>query len=85
MTYFKQNFIADDLSKRMLNPEMTPETEESLYNDALNIYSTYLDSESADYLNLPDYISQGMKQSNKERFFKFFFCIYHLLTIKFFV
>lgn len=47
----------------MLNPEMTPETEESLYNDALNIYSTYLDSESADFLNLPGYISQGMKQS----------------------
>lgn len=49
----------------MLNPEITPETEETLYNDAQNIYSTYLDPDSADFLNLPMYISNGMKQSNR--------------------
>ncbi|OXU20981.1 hypothetical protein TSAR_003479 [Trichomalopsis sarcophagae] len=53
----------DDLSKRMLNPEITPEIEETLYIDAQNIYTTYLDPESADFLNLPIYISQGMKQN----------------------
>lgn len=47
----------------MLNPDMTQEIEETLYNDARNIYTTYLDPESADFLNLPMYISQGMKQS----------------------
>jgi hypothetical protein len=49
----------------MLNPEMTPAIEETLYIDAKNIYCTYLDPESVDFLNLPIYISQGMKQSNK--------------------
>lgn len=47
----------------MLNPEITPEIEETLYTDAQYIYTTYLDPESADFLNLPMYISQGMKQS----------------------
>ncbi|XP_058798225.1 sorting nexin-14-like [Phymastichus coffea] len=51
-----------DLSKRMLNPEMTLMTEETLYNDAKKIYSIYLDPESIDFLNLPMYISQGMKE-----------------------
>ena len=48
----------------MLDPEIKPENEEALYNDAMNIYATYLDPESVDFLNLPMYISQGMKQSN---------------------
>ncbi|XP_014206596.1 sorting nexin-14-like [Copidosoma floridanum] len=52
----------DDLSKRMLNPEITPELEKTLYADARSIYSTYLDSESPDFLNLPMYIAQGMKE-----------------------
>ncbi|XP_012271513.1 sorting nexin-14 isoform X2 [Orussus abietinus] len=51
----------DDLSKRMLNPEMTPDIEESLYIDAQNIYSTYLNPEAPDYLHLPLYISKGME------------------------
>ncbi|CAD6221169.1 GSCOCG00005067001-RA-CDS [Cotesia congregata] len=38
----------DDLSKRMLNPEMTEEIEENLYLDAQNIYSTYLDPTGSD-------------------------------------
>lgn len=49
----------------MLNPEMTPEIEETLYSDALNIYTTYLDPQSPDHLNLPAYISQGMEQSKQ--------------------
>lgn len=60
--------LLDDLSKRMLDPEITPANEETLYADALNIYSTYLDPESTDYLNLPSYISEGMKQSKSLNF-----------------
>ncbi|KAL7288116.1 sorting nexin-14-like isoform X2 [Trichogramma pretiosum] len=52
----------DDLSKRLLNPDMKPEMEETLHAEALKIYSTYLDPEGPDFLNLPIYISQGMKQ-----------------------
>ncbi|XP_043278854.1 sorting nexin-14-like isoform X2 [Venturia canescens] len=52
----------DDLSKRMLNPEITPVIEEILYVDALNIYSTYLDPDGSDYLHLPAHISQGMQE-----------------------
>lgn len=55
----------------MLNPDMTPEIEETLYTDALNIYMTYLDARSPDHLNLPLYISQGMKQSNKLKFLSY--------------
>lgn len=64
-TIYKYYYIIflDDLSKRMLNPEITPEIEETLYADAQNIYSTYLDPESTDFLNLPTHISQGMKES----------------------
>ncbi|XP_034949183.1 sorting nexin-14-like [Chelonus insularis] len=52
----------DDLSKRMLNPEMTKEMEENLFIDAQNIYSTYLDPEGSEYVYLPWHISQGMQQ-----------------------
>ncbi|XP_015608100.1 sorting nexin-14 isoform X2 [Cephus cinctus] len=52
----------DDLSKRMLNPEMSPETEENLFIDAQNLYSTYLNPEGPDYLHLPLHISMGMRQ-----------------------
>ncbi|KAF7990048.1 hypothetical protein HCN44_008722 [Aphidius gifuensis] len=52
----------DDLSKRMLNPEMTPEIEEILFTDASNIYSTYLKPDGLEYLDLPDHICDGMKK-----------------------
>ncbi|KAK0097139.1 hypothetical protein PV326_003144 [Microctonus aethiopoides] len=52
----------DDLSKRMLNPDMTKEIEINLYTDAQSIYSTYLDPESSEYLNLPWHISAGMQE-----------------------
>lgn len=47
----------------MLNPEITSTIEETLYVDALNIYSTYLDPDGSDYLYLPAHISQGMHES----------------------
>ncbi|XP_011314371.1 sorting nexin-14 [Fopius arisanus] len=50
----------DDLSKRMLTPDMTSDLEESLYTSAQSIYSSYLDPEGGEYLHLPWHISQGM-------------------------
>lgn len=55
-------FSLDDLSKRMLNPEMTPAIEEALFLDAQNIYSTYLTSDGPEYFHLPSHISKGMKE-----------------------
>ncbi|KAJ8681663.1 hypothetical protein QAD02_017455 [Eretmocerus hayati] len=52
----------DDLSKRLLDPEMSVEAEQALYNDAKSIYSSYMDPESSDFLNLPINICEGMKQ-----------------------
>ncbi|XP_008560799.1 sorting nexin-14 [Microplitis demolitor] len=52
----------DDLSKRMLNPEITREIEENLYLDAQNIYSTYLDPNSSEYIHLPWHITLGLQQ-----------------------
>ncbi|XP_015120407.1 sorting nexin-14 [Diachasma alloeum] len=52
----------DDLSKRMLNPDVTPDLEEALYTDAQSIYSTYLDPQGPEYLHLPWHITQGMHQ-----------------------
>lgn len=69
----------------MLNPEMTPTTEETLYNDAKKIYTTYLDPESIDFLNLPMYISQGMKESKYRYFYVCFlisFLFFHFFWVK---
>lgn len=46
----------------MLNPEMTRENEENLFIDAQNIYSTYLDPLSSEYVHLPWHICQGMQE-----------------------
>ncbi|XP_053994319.1 sorting nexin-14-like [Hylaeus volcanicus] len=50
----------DDLSKRMLNPDMSENAESSLYTDIQNMYSTYLDPNGPEYLHLPEDISIGI-------------------------
>ncbi|XP_076296987.1 sorting nexin-14 isoform X2 [Lasioglossum baleicum] len=52
----------DDLSKRMLNPEISADAENSLYIDIQNMYSTYLDPDGPEYLHLPKEISMGIQQ-----------------------
>lgn len=41
---------------------MSPEAEEDLYVDVQNMYSTFLDPDSPEYLHLPQHISVGIKQ-----------------------
>lgn len=52
----------DDLSKRMLNPEMSTSAERSLYVDVRNMYTVYLDPDGPEYLYLPLHISKGIRQ-----------------------
>lgn len=52
----------DDLSKRMLNPEMSTSAEKSLYTDVRNLYAVYLDPDGPEYLYLPLHISNGIRQ-----------------------
>ncbi|KAL6264772.1 hypothetical protein P5V15_004870 [Pogonomyrmex californicus] len=52
----------DDLSKRMLNPEMSTSAEKSLYIDVRNMYMIYLDPDGPEYLYLPLHISKGIQQ-----------------------
>lgn len=52
----------DDLSKRMLNPEMSSSAEKSLYIDVRNLYTIYLDPDGPEYLYLPLHITQGIRQ-----------------------
>ncbi|EZA49201.1 hypothetical protein DMN91_007953 [Ooceraea biroi] len=51
----------DDLSKRVLNPEMSISAEESLYIDVQNMYTIYLDPDGPEYLYLPLHISKGIQ------------------------
>lgn len=53
----------DDLSKRMLNPEMSANAEENLYIDVQTMYTVYLDPDGPEYLYLPLHISKGIQQS----------------------
>ncbi|XP_043256850.1 sorting nexin-14-like [Colletes gigas] len=52
----------DDLSKRMLNPDISEDDKYSLYTDIQNMYSMYLDPEGPEYLYLPEDISIGIQQ-----------------------
>ncbi|XP_018300298.1 sorting nexin-14 [Mycetomoellerius zeteki] len=52
----------DDLSKRMLNPEMSTIAEKNLYIDVRNMYKMYLDPDGSEYLYLPLHISKGIRQ-----------------------
>ncbi|XP_046611100.1 sorting nexin-14-like isoform X1 [Neodiprion virginianus] len=52
----------DDLSKRLLNPDITVETEENLYAVAQNLYSSYLTLDTPNYLHLPVHISKGLQK-----------------------
>lgn len=52
----------DDLSKRMLSPDMSVETEENLYAAAQSLYSSYLIPETPNYLHLPLHISKGLQK-----------------------
>lgn len=47
----------------MLNPEMPPSAEKSLYIDVRNLYTVYLDPDGPEYLYLPLHITQGIRQS----------------------
>lgn len=47
----------------MLNPDMSEKAESSLYTDIQNMYSTYLDPNGPEYLNLPEDISIGIRRS----------------------
>ncbi|OAD55595.1 Sorting nexin-14 [Eufriesea mexicana] len=62
MNLFQFCLDIDDLSKRMLNPEMTSKAESSLYTDIQSMYATYLDPEGPEYLHLPEDISMGIRQ-----------------------
>jgi len=55
--------FSDNLSDRMLNPEMLPEAEKDLYIDIQNMYTVYLDPDGSEYLYLPLHISKGIRQS----------------------
>lgn len=70
--------FSDDLSKRMLNPDMSLNAENSLYTDIQNMYATYLDPEGPEYLHLPEDISIGIRQS------KYFFKNPLVISIKVF-
>ncbi|XP_011865725.1 PREDICTED: sorting nexin-14-like [Vollenhovia emeryi] len=52
----------DELSKRMLNPEMSTSAEKSLYTGVRNMYTMYLDPDGPEYLYLPLHISKGIRQ-----------------------
>ncbi|XP_018361321.1 PREDICTED: sorting nexin-14-like [Trachymyrmex cornetzi] len=52
----------DDLSKRMLNPEMSTTAEKNLYIDVRNMHTVYLDPDGSEYLYLPLHISKGIRQ-----------------------
>ncbi|XP_006608646.1 sorting nexin-14-like isoform X1 [Apis dorsata] len=62
MNLFQFCLDIDDLSKRMLNPDMSLNAENSLYTDIQNMYATYLDPEGPEYLHLPEDISIGIRQ-----------------------
>ncbi|XP_076756445.1 sorting nexin-14 [Xylocopa sonorina] len=62
MNLFQFCLDIDDLSKRMLNPEMSSNAEVSLYTDIQNMYATYLDPEGSEYLHLPEDISMGIRR-----------------------
>lgn len=62
MSLFQFCLDIDDLSKRMLNPEMSSNAESSLYADIQNMYATYLDPEGPEYLHLPEDISMGIRR-----------------------
>lgn len=47
----------------MLNPEMSANAEENLYMNVRNMYVTYLNPDSPEYLYLPLHISKGIQQS----------------------
>ena len=46
-----------------MDPDITQEIEQVLYADAQNIYNSYLDPESPDYVHLPLHVTEGMRQS----------------------
>ncbi|KAG7196813.1 hypothetical protein KM043_016926 [Ampulex compressa] len=52
----------DDLSKRMLIPEMSTNAEENFYTDVQSMYSVYLDPDGPEYLYLPLHISIGIQE-----------------------
>ncbi|XP_076674344.1 sorting nexin-14 [Andrena cerasifolii] len=62
MNLFQFCLDIDDLSKRMLNPDMSAKAECTLYSDIQNMYLTYLDPNGPEYLHLPEDISTGIKQ-----------------------
>ncbi|KAK9303202.1 hypothetical protein QLX08_004982 [Tetragonisca angustula] len=62
MNLFQFCLDIDDLSKRMLNPEMSSNAESTLYTDIQNMYATYLDPDGPEYLHLPEDISMGIRQ-----------------------
>ncbi|XP_034184894.1 sorting nexin-14 [Osmia lignaria lignaria] len=62
MNLFQFCLDIDDLSKRMLNPEMSSNAEDSLYLDIQSMYLTYLDPEGPEYLHLPEDISMGIRR-----------------------
>ncbi|XP_043513618.1 sorting nexin-14-like [Frieseomelitta varia] len=62
MNLFQFCLDIDDLSKRMLNPEMSSNAENTLYTDIQNMYATYLDPDGPEYLHLPEDISMGIRQ-----------------------
>lgn len=47
----------------MLNPEISVEAEKTLYNDAMNIYTTYLDPNGPECIRIPLSITQGIEES----------------------
>lgn len=55
------------MSKRLLNPDITLETEANLYAAAQNIYSSYLTPDTPNYLHLPLHISKGLEKSNYQK------------------
>lgn len=49
----------------MLNPDITSEIENALYDEVRNIYSSYLDTDSPDYVHLSQHVSEGIKNSKE--------------------
>ncbi|XP_003705519.2 sorting nexin-14 isoform X1 [Megachile rotundata] len=62
MNLFQFCLDIDDLSKRMLNPEMSLNAENNLYTDIQNMYLMYLDPDGPEYLHLPEDISMGIRR-----------------------
>ncbi|XP_076243695.1 sorting nexin-14 isoform X2 [Calliopsis andreniformis] len=62
MNLFQFCLDIDDLSKRMLNPDMSENAENNLYTDIRSMYSIYLDPNGPEYLNLPEDISTGIRR-----------------------